>query len=169
MPTPRNTSCVRRNAPSTVASPSFRSESRTSNQTPLFSTYISAQHWLDALTPPLEAHILKLAETVSVLLGKTPPPITPSEPTTPPQPPRRPVTPSRKKLVLSVVIALVAVSAITAGYYSSTNNTTPTTSPSAAPADNGSRFQRRLHYLPKHLTGGEVHLSEELDSGHNTS
>ena len=147
--TPRNTSCVRRNAPSTVASQSSRSESKTSNQAPRSRTYISAQHWLDALTPPLEAHILKLAETVSVLLGrtpppiapsepttppqdKTPPPITPSEPTTPPQPPRRPVTLSRKKIVLSVVIALVAVSAITAGYYS--NNTTPTTSPSAAPA-----------------------------------
>jgi len=46
--------------------------------------YISAQHWLDALTPPLEQHILKLAETVSVLLGK---PIPPPTQETPPQPP----------------------------------------------------------------------------------
>ncbi len=46
--------------------------------------YISAQHWLDALTPPLEQHILKLAETVSALLGK---PIPPPTQETPPQPP----------------------------------------------------------------------------------
>jgi TIR domain len=31
--------------------------------------YISAQNWLDALTPPLEAHILKLAEMFTFLLG----------------------------------------------------------------------------------------------------
>ncbi len=99
---------------------------------PSLQDHIGPQHWLDALTPPLEAHILKLAEAITLLLGKTPPPITPSEPTTPPQPPRRPVTLSRKKIVLSVVIALVAVSAITAGYYS--NNTTPAMSPSTAPA-----------------------------------
>jgi uncharacterized RDD family membrane protein YckC len=46
--------------------------------------YISAQHWLDALTPPLEQHILKLAETVSILLGK---PIAPPTQEIPPQPP----------------------------------------------------------------------------------
>jgi uncharacterized RDD family membrane protein YckC len=45
--------------------------------------YISAQHWLDALTPPLEQHILKLAETVSILLGK---PIAPPTQEIPPQP-----------------------------------------------------------------------------------
>lgn len=32
--------------------------------------YIGPQHWLDALTPPLEAHILTLAETVESLLVK---------------------------------------------------------------------------------------------------
>jgi TIR domain len=35
--------------------------------------YISAQHWLDALTPPLEQHIQKLAETVTLLLRKAAP------------------------------------------------------------------------------------------------
>jgi uncharacterized RDD family membrane protein YckC len=48
--------------------------------------YISAQHWLDALTPPLEQHILKLAETVSVLLGKPIPPPTQEIPPQPPEP-----------------------------------------------------------------------------------
>jgi hypothetical protein len=32
--------------------------------------FISTQHWLDALTPPLEDHLLQLAETISVLLAK---------------------------------------------------------------------------------------------------
>jgi uncharacterized RDD family membrane protein YckC len=51
---------------------------------PSLQYYISAQHWLDALTPPLEQHILKLAETVSILLGT---PIPPPTQETPPQPP----------------------------------------------------------------------------------
>jgi len=32
--------------------------------------FISTQHWLDALTPPLEDHLLHLAETITVLLAK---------------------------------------------------------------------------------------------------
>jgi hypothetical protein len=32
--------------------------------------YIGTQHWLDAITPPLEAHLQHVAETVSVLLAK---------------------------------------------------------------------------------------------------
>jgi tetratricopeptide (TPR) repeat protein len=44
--------------------------------------YLAGQHWLDALTPPLEAHLQKLAEAVLKLLGfvKPPPP--------PPPPPK---------------------------------------------------------------------------------
>jgi hypothetical protein len=40
--------------------------------------YISGRHWLDALTPPLEAHLNELARTVKLLLSRTqdPPPIT---------------------------------------------------------------------------------------------
>ena len=33
--------------------------------------FLGTQHWLDALTPPLDAHLQRLAETVSVLLSKT--------------------------------------------------------------------------------------------------
>ena len=33
--------------------------------------FISTSHWLDAFTPPLEAHLKHLAETVSTLLGST--------------------------------------------------------------------------------------------------
>ncbi len=32
--------------------------------------FISTQHWLDALTPPLEDHLAHLAETITVLLAK---------------------------------------------------------------------------------------------------
>jgi hypothetical protein len=32
--------------------------------------FISTQHWLDALTPPLEEHLAHLAETITVLLAK---------------------------------------------------------------------------------------------------
>jgi hypothetical protein len=32
--------------------------------------YISSRHWLDALTPPLEHHLVKLADTVKVLLSR---------------------------------------------------------------------------------------------------
>jgi hypothetical protein len=32
--------------------------------------FISTQHWLDALTPPLEDHLTHLADTITVLLAK---------------------------------------------------------------------------------------------------
>ena len=34
--------------------------------------FISAPHWLDALTPPIEKHLQKLADTVEVLLAREP-------------------------------------------------------------------------------------------------
>jgi hypothetical protein len=30
--------------------------------------YLSTPHWLDAMTPPLEKHLQKLAETIQILL-----------------------------------------------------------------------------------------------------
>src|ERR1700729_2235571 len=36
--------------------------------------FISAQHWLDALTPPLEQHLDYLARTVTLLLSRPGPP-----------------------------------------------------------------------------------------------
>jgi len=36
--------------------------------------FISAQHWLDALTPPVESHLARLAETVGLLLTRGKPP-----------------------------------------------------------------------------------------------
>jgi hypothetical protein len=34
--------------------------------------FISTPHWLDAITPPLEAHAQRLAESVLALLGEPP-------------------------------------------------------------------------------------------------
>ena len=34
--------------------------------------YISSRHWLDALTPPLEQHLVHLADTVKLLLSRMP-------------------------------------------------------------------------------------------------
>src|SRR3984957_5361466 len=41
--------------------------------------FISAQHWLDALTPPLEQHLDYLARTVTLLLSRPGPPSEPSD------------------------------------------------------------------------------------------
>jgi hypothetical protein len=41
--------------------------------------FLSATHWLDALTPPLEKHLQKLADTVESLLGTQVPPKTEAE------------------------------------------------------------------------------------------
>lgn len=42
--------------------------------------YIGPVHWLDALTPPLEQHLRRLATQVRTLLGKTLPVDVPMEP-----------------------------------------------------------------------------------------
>lgn len=44
--------------------------------------FISAQHWLDALTPPLEQHLDYLARTVTLLLSRPGPPSETSDDTT---------------------------------------------------------------------------------------
>ena len=49
----------------------FRIEDVLPNKT--LEYFISTQHWLDALTPPLEDHLNHLAETITVLLEKKSP------------------------------------------------------------------------------------------------
>jgi Flp pilus assembly protein TadD len=51
-----------------VAVVPFRIEDVLPNKT--LEYFISTQHWLDALTPPLEDHLAHLAETITVLLEK---------------------------------------------------------------------------------------------------
>ena len=78
----------------------FRIEDVLPNKT--LEYFISTQHWLDALTPPLEDHLNHLAETITVLLAKKdrkekPLPAGGEEPA-PSQPPSRPeVTPPEER------------------------------------------------------------------------
>jgi hypothetical protein len=71
--------------------------------------FISTQHWLDALTPPMEDHLAHLAETIKVLLAKKgfkdkSPGLEKEEPA-PPQPERPPVAPPLEVPPPSVTIA----------------------------------------------------------------
>ena len=71
----------------------FRIEDVLPNKT--LEYFISTQHWLDALTPPLEDHMAHLAETIAVLLEKKGgkeqhlcrPVAKPRRPSQPPSPP----------------------------------------------------------------------------------
>ena len=42
--------------------------------------YLSTPHWMDAITPPLERHLERLATSLHVLLGKSSPPPVPQPP-----------------------------------------------------------------------------------------
>ena len=70
----------------------FRIEDVLPNKT--LEYFISTQHWLDALTPPLEDHMAHLAETITVLLekksGKEKPLPAGGEAPAPSQPPSQP-------------------------------------------------------------------------------
>jgi ABC-type amino acid transport substrate-binding protein len=69
--------------------------------------FISACHWLDAMSPPVEAHLEKLADRVSSLLTPGPDP-----PPPPPQPP-----PSNNRRYRPIAYALMAIAiGITAAF-----------------------------------------------------
>ncbi len=94
------------------------------------SYYISTEHWLDAITPPMEAHIQRLTASVQTLLGREPKPSTasasPASPTpTPPAPAPSTQVPGKKFLgltrlqlgLISSALGVVAlVCLLTAGY-----------------------------------------------------
>ena len=82
--------------------------------------YLSSEHWLDAMTPPLEAHIGRLVDVAHALLGITPPATEPSEGFAPPPPPPPPTRPrgggqrSRRHLVIAVLLTVLLAVAGTA-------------------------------------------------------
>ena len=103
--------------------------------------YLSTPHWLDAITPPLERHLQRLADTVQTLLqSSTEKPLTPEEPK--PEPALAVKTtegkPKKKKrtYLIAATVALIAIIALAAIFYSSglfasfsgnpTNSPTPT-------------------------------------------
>lgn len=84
--------------------------------------YISTQHWMDAITPPLERHLETLSKSIKILIGAAAPEPQPSGPLTdtqtpvdvkpvPTQPPRRKA--SWRRWVLPASIAGVAIAALT--------------------------------------------------------
>ncbi|MGD0644662.1 MAG: TIR domain-containing protein [Candidatus Bathyarchaeia archaeon] len=79
--------------------------------------YLSTPHWLDAITPPLETHLQKLADTVQTLLGvekeKPPTPLESEEPKTEKEPtPTITPNPKPKKIKIRYVIAALALIAV---------------------------------------------------------
>ncbi len=113
--------------------------------------YLSTPHWLDAITPPLETHLQKLADTVQTLLGveneKPPTPPLSKEPKTEKEPtptitPTITPNPKPKKIKIGYVIATLALIAVViiaavflTGGFSGTNKavTNPTSPSSASP------------------------------------
>jgi hypothetical protein len=106
--------------------------------------FISGAHWLDAMTPPLEAHLARLADTVATLLGReaeraaAAPPVTPAQPPAAAMEPASSRTPNVALLVgggIAVVLAIVIAALVLGGGGDSSSNTTalPTVAPTAAP------------------------------------
>ena len=70
---------------------------------PALDFYIRVAHWLDALTPPLTAHLHRLRDALKALLesaGPTGPP---------PPPPEPPARHGRRRLIVAVVLAVLLI------------------------------------------------------------
>ena len=102
--------------------------------------FLGGQHWLDAMTPPLEQHIFRLAEALKVLTGgqtPVPEPLAdaskggaslkpPTGHAAPSPPPKSPLLGNRT--VIYSIIALVVIALLGGGLYASglfTSSTTP--------------------------------------------
>jgi hypothetical protein len=74
--------------------------------------FLSAEHWLDAMTPPIEAHIARLVDVAGALLQKTGPVRQSPAHAPPPPPPRRGRWPGRRHwLVTTLILAAVGLAA----------------------------------------------------------
>jgi hypothetical protein len=71
---------------------------------------ISTQHWLDAVSPPLEAHFRRLAANLKMLIAQQEPPLeTSTRPIEPDQTPLRPPSTGPRRPAILVLVALGAV------------------------------------------------------------
>jgi hypothetical protein len=77
--------------------------------------FLSAPHWLDALTPPLEKHLQKLADTVQMLLKSQTDKLSPSEPAPPTPQPAPKVKPARKLKPVYILTGVIVIALIIAG------------------------------------------------------
>jgi hypothetical protein len=106
--------------------------------------YIKTIHWLDALTPPLERHLQKLAETAQVLLRIEEEVVIPPKPPIPEETrPRKPEPPGLEQVTLRrtwrgwpiwawVTLILVLPGLVVGGWWALTHLPAATTSPSPA-------------------------------------
>ena len=100
--------------------------------------FFGSQHWLDAVTPPLEQHIFALADAIKVLIGDAKPHL--EEPQAGPlvEPPAGQAAPAprlpsastllRNKTVVFSIVALILVALVGGGLYASglfLSSTTP--------------------------------------------
>ena len=79
--------------------------------------FISTPHWMDAFTPPVEAHAQDLADALKRLLGDSASPAPRAPPAPPPAPPAAPPVPVRpspltQPMVLALAAGVVVVAAI---------------------------------------------------------
>lgn len=106
--------------------------------TPEMRYYFGRTHWLDALNPPLEKHILTLAETISAILRsksepapaekfQPPPekkpesaPVVKAEPAPAAEKPQRhtPAPPPRKIPLIPILVSVGVLALLTVGYFS---------------------------------------------------
>lgn len=85
--------------------------------------FLATEHWLDALTPPLERHIDRLAATVKALLGVA------ADVNPPPPPEPTPTRPWKPLALAGAGVAVVAIAglAVLGSSGETTTTTTPTT------------------------------------------
>jgi WD40 repeat protein len=100
--------------------------------------FLCTPHWLDAMTPPLEKHLQRLADTVQTLLTKNPEP-KPETPitTSPPLPPTKPKPKPKTKYIIAAIVTiaiiLIAVFFATGGFAGPSKLPTPSPSNQSTP------------------------------------
>jgi hypothetical protein len=131
--------------------------------------YLGSEHWLDALTPPLESHIAQLVKASLALLER-PMPAAPFVPTAPPAAPTQPAGP-RNPLTSPVGLAAIGLGAVAViaaaiffvsglGNQQASATPTPSASPSASPSPSASA---EVSEQPTESSSAIPSLATELD------
>ena len=126
--------------------------------------FLSSSHWIDALTPPLEQHLVELGELVrTVLFRKEKEAAAATKPVPPAKPaPPTPTSPasqskSRNKLWIAAAVALVAIVGM-AGWWFGTNHQ-PTNQKAAAATSSATTKQPSLAMPTANNAGAAITIS----------
>ena len=131
--------------------------------------FLCTPHWLDAMTPPLEKHLQRLADTVQTLLTKNPAP-KPETPTTTSStvPPTKPKPKPKTKYIIAAIatiaIILVAVFFASGGFArpsklptpSPSNQSTPTPSVSESTSQTTPSNTAQMTAAPTQFTNSQT-------------